>query len=130
MHRCLASPLGRVNLALQDGQTLGNSHFGKFGGRFPRTGPTTSGITSPALLTITVSPGRTSFALTWSSLCNVAVETVTPPTKIGSSLAKGVADPAAPIDISISKSFVVCSSGGSLNAKAQRGAFAVAPRTA
>ena len=34
--------------------------------------PTTSGITSPAFRTTTVSPGRTSFARTWSSLWRVA----------------------------------------------------------
>ena len=98
-------------------------------GRLSRTGPKTSGITSPALLTMTVSPGRTSFSLTWSELCNVAVETVTPPTKTGSSTANGVAEPAAPIETSISKSLVVCSSGGNLNAKAHLGAFAVAPNS-
>ena len=38
----------------------------------PSTGPTTSGMTSPALRTMTVSPGRTSLARTWSSLCSVA----------------------------------------------------------
>ena len=38
----------------------------------PSTGPTTSGITSPALRTMTVSPGRTSLRATWSSLWRVA----------------------------------------------------------
>ena len=41
-------------------------------GRSASTGPTTSGMTSPALRTITVSPGRTSLARTWSWLCSVA----------------------------------------------------------
>ena len=43
------------------------------------TGPTISGMTSPALRTMTMSPGRTSFRRTWSSLCSVATSTVEPP---------------------------------------------------
>ena len=58
-----------------------------------RTGPTTSGMTSPALCTRTMSPGRTSFSRTWSSLCRVASCTVEPPTKTGDSRANGVARP-------------------------------------
>ena len=51
--------------------------------RFASTGPTTSGITSPARRTITVSPSRTSLRRTSSSLCSVAYVTVTPPTEHG-----------------------------------------------
>ena len=63
---------------------------------------TTSGITSPALRTMTVSPGRTSFGRTWSSLCSVASPTVEPPTNTGSSIANGVAFPVRPIDTMMS----------------------------
>ena len=92
-----------------------------------RTAPTTSGMTSPALRTITRSPGRTSFAFTWSSLCSVAIDTVDPATTTGSSTAKGVTRPVRPTDTSMSSSRVVRSSGGSLRAMAHRGARLVKP---
>ena len=60
------------------------------------TDDTTSGITSPARLTITVSPIRISFLLTSSSLCKVALDTITPPTATGSNLATGVKAPVRP----------------------------------
>ena len=71
-------------------------------------------MTSPALRTMTVSPGRTSLARTWSSLCSVATPTVEPPTNTGSSMANGVARPVRPIDTWMSRSTVVRSSGGNL----------------
>ena len=80
----------------------------------PSTGPTTSGITSPALRTMTVSPGRTSLRATWSSLWRVASDTVEPPTNTGSSTANGVALPVRPMDTAMSLSRVVRSSGGNL----------------
>ena len=89
--------------------------------------PTTSGMTSPALRTTTVSPGRTSLSRTWSSLCSVASPTVDPPTNTGSSTAKGVARPVRPIDTMMRSSVVVRSSGGNLKAMAQRGAWEVDP---
>src|SRR3712207_1768466 len=74
-----------TSAVLHDGHVFGNRHgFAPFG-RFVGTGPTTSGMTSPARRTITVSPFRTSLRLTSSSLCSVAVPTVTPPTNTGSS---------------------------------------------
>ena len=79
---------------------------------------------------MTRSPGRTSFAATWSSLCSVATPTVEPPTKTGSSWAKGVARPVRPMETWIAMSLVVRSSGGNLKAMAHRGALDVAPRTA
>ena len=60
------------------------------------TGPTTSGMTSPARRTTTVSPISTPLRLTSSSLCSVAVLTVTPPTCTGSSEANGVTRPVRP----------------------------------
>jgi len=74
-----------------------------------------------------VSPGRTSFTRTWSSLCNVATRIVEPPTNTGSKRANGVALPVRPIDTSMSRNTVVRSSGGYLKAMAQRGAFEVEP---
>ena len=98
----------------QVGQAVGKRQGRLFLGRLASTGPNTSGMTSPALRTKTVSPGRTSLASTWSSLCSVASDTVEPPTKTGSSMAKGVAFPVRPIDTMMSLSTVVRSSGGNL----------------
>jgi len=50
------------------GKVSGSRHGIAVGGRRPRTGPTTSGITSPALRTTMVSPTRTSLRATSSSL--------------------------------------------------------------
>ena len=79
------------------------------------------GITSPARRTITVSPMRTSLRAISSSLCSVALETTTPPTVTGSSLAAGVSAPVRPTWISMPFSSVVASSAGNLWAMAQRG---------
>ena len=60
--RVSASPSGRTSgVRSGHGHTVGNDHGSVPSGRRPRTGPTTSGMTSPALRTMTVSPGRTSF---------------------------------------------------------------------
>ena len=108
------SPSRRTSGPTARAALLGNFHaFSPFG-RSDSTGPTTSGMTSPALRTITVSPGRTSLARTWSSLCSVARPTVEPPTNTGSSMANGVAFPVRPIDTMMSFSSVVRSSGGNL----------------
>ena len=96
------------------GHVVGNVQGREPFRRVASTGPTTSGITSPALRTITVSPGRTSLARTWSSLCSVATPTVDPPTNTGSSMANGVARPVRPMDTWMSRSSVVRSSGGNL----------------
>ena len=95
--------------------------------RFASTGPTTSGITSPALRTMTVSPTRTSLRATSSGLWSVAIPTVEPPTNTGSSTANGVARPVRPMLTMMFLSTVVFSSGGNLNAIAQRGARLVVP---
>ncbi len=95
--------------------------------RLESTGPTTSGITSPARRTITASFSRTSLRRTSSSLCSVAVVIVTPATCTGSSRAKGVTMPVRPVWTSIFRSSVVRSSGGNLYAIAHLGAWLVAP---
>ena len=51
--------------------------------RSESTGPSTSGITSPAFRTMTVSPTRTSLRCTSSRLCSVARATVEPATTTG-----------------------------------------------
>ena len=53
-------------------------------------------MTSPARCTTTVSPTRTSLRSISSSLCRVALETTTPPTVTGLSLAIGVSAPVRP----------------------------------
>ena len=81
--------LGQIVNTESSGLTVGVSHFGhRFGGlglralRFLRGsfGETTWGITSPARMTTTSSPSRTSLRARSSSLWRVAVVTVTPPT--------------------------------------------------
>ncbi len=67
-----ASPSARTRGCPHAGQSFGNFHRRRPLRRFATTGPTTSGITSPALRTITVSPMRTSLRATSSSLCSVA----------------------------------------------------------
>ena len=78
-------------------------------------------MTSPARCTTTVSPTRTSLRAISSSLCSVALETTTPPTVTGSSLATGVSAPVRPTWISIFSTIVVACSAGNLCATAQRG---------
>ena len=60
-------------------------------------------------------------ALISSSLCSVALETTTPPTVTGFSLATGVSAPVRPTLISIASTIVVACSAGNLCATAQRG---------
>ena len=97
-------------------------------GRRSATTPTTSGITSPARRTITVSPMRTSLRRGSSSLCSVALLTVVPPTNTGSSLATGVSLPVRPTWISMPSTRVICSCAGYLCATAQRGSRVTKPR--
>ena len=106
---------------------VGNFHGFEFFGRNDNTGPTTSGITSPAFRTTTVSPGRTSLSCTCSRLCNVAIPTVLPESTTGSSTANGVARPVRPIETEMSFKIVLRSSGANLTAIAQRGAREVKP---
>ena len=96
-------------------------------GRLLSTGPTTRGMTSPAFSTMTVSPARMSLRAMSSALWSVAIETVVPPTKIGSSTANGVTAPVRPTLTAISFSSVVFCSAGNLNATAQRGNLLVVP---
>ena len=82
--------------------------------RSSATGPTTSGMTSPALRKITVSPISTPLRLTSSSLCKVARSTVEPLTFTGVITANGVTRPVRPTPTWMSSSLVLTSSGGYL----------------
>jgi hypothetical protein len=66
--RVSASPSKRTNGWSHTGQRAGNFHLRAPFLRLARTGPTTSGMTSPALRTMTVSPTRTSLRATSSWL--------------------------------------------------------------
>ena len=61
---CWASPSTRTSGLPQTGQSAGKRHGLAPFGLSSSTGPTISGMTSPALWTITVSPRRTSLAAT------------------------------------------------------------------
>src|SRR4030095_13701633 len=96
-------------------------------GRFSVTTRTTSGMTSPARRTITVSPICTSLRRTSSSLCSVALVTVTPPTNTGFKRATGVIAPVRPTCTSMPTTSVAISSAGNLCATAQRGSRLTKP---
>ena len=74
-----------------------------------------------------MSPGRTSLRLTSWALCSVAISTVEPATWVGSITPNGVTRPVRPVLTSIARSLALTSSGGYLNAIAQRGARLVEP---
>ena len=110
-----------------EGHSVGISHSASPSGRSASTGPRISGITSPALRRITVSPGRTSLRLTSWALCSVAFSTVEPATLVGSITPYGVTRPVRPTLTLMSRSLALTSSGGYLKAIAQRGARLVEP---
>ena len=109
------------------GQVVGMTNARSVPSRRSTTGPTTSGMTSPALRSTTVSPIRTPLRRTSSALCSVAMPTVDPDTTTGSITANGVTRPVRPTLTWMSSSLVLTSSGGYLNAIAQRGARLVEP---
>ena len=98
-HRATASSPSRAIGPSHAGQAVGNAHSVSCPSRREpsRSTPRIAGITPPARCTRTQSPIRRSSARTWSSLCNVALETVTPPSLTGSRTAKGVTAPVLPI---------------------------------
>jgi len=120
--RLTASVDSRTARAPQTGQWLGILKSRALDGRRPKTGPSTSGITSPARRTQTVSPIIKFLRAISSSLCNVALVTVTPPTKTGAKRATGVKAPVRPTCTSMSNNVVLASSAGNLWARAKRGA--------
>ena len=129
--------LGQIVHTESSGLIVGVPHIGHFlGGRALRSrlpsrrwisGAITCGITSPARVTTTSSRSRTSFFARSSSLWRVAVETVTPPTWTGSSIANGSRRPVRPTFQTIRLSVVVAVIGGNFQATAHRGSRPVTP---
>ena len=74
-----------------------------------------------------MSPISTPLRFTSLALCSVAMPTVEPETSTGSITPYGVTRPVRPTLTRMSRSFVVTSSGGYLNAIAHRGARDVEP---
>ncbi len=68
----------------QDGHSVGMTNSRSVPSRSATTGPTISGITSPALRSTTMSPISTPLRLTSCWLCSVAISTVDPATRMGS----------------------------------------------
>ena len=85
------------------GHSVGHpTHSASPSGRSASTGPTISGITSPALRSIDgVARGRTSLRPTSWALCRVAFSTVEPATLVGSMTPYGVTRPVRPTLTSI-----------------------------
>ncbi len=109
------------------GQWVGMTNSRSDPSRSAVTGPTISGMTSPALRSTTVSPMSTPFFTTMAALCSVARSTVEPATTTGSITPNGVTRPVRPTPTWMSSSLVLTSSGGYLYAMAQRGAREVEP---
>ena len=110
-----ASPsLAGASVVPHSGHVVGISNSRSEPSRRSTTGPSTSGITSPALRITTVSPISTPLRLTSDALCSVAWLTVEPATLTGSMNANGVTRPVRPTLTLMSSSLVVASSGGYL----------------
>ncbi len=122
LQRDTASPGPRTASEPHAGQAVGITNSRSAPVRSSTSARTTSGITSPARCTITRSPIRTSLRRISSSLCSVARDTVTPPTYTGSRSADGVSAPVRPTVMMMSRTVVVCCSGGNFIAIAHRGA--------
>ena len=114
-------------LAPQDGHVVGIVTLDELDSLFDMTTLIIWGITSPALLMITVSPTLGSNRLTSSMLCKVQLLTITPPTFTGLSLATGVNIPVLPTWKSIDSIEVVASSAGNLCAIAHLGDLDTSP---
>ena len=113
----LSPSLAGASLAPQEGQRSGMTNSRSRSSRPLRrssTGPTSSGITSPALRTTTVSPMSTPLRLTSKGLCRVVRATVEPATCTGFRMATGVTRPVRPTCTVMSSSSVLTSSGGYL----------------
>ena len=71
--RSLSPSFSCTSVVPHDGHLVGIFHARRPWGRSGSTGPRISGITSPALRRMTVSPGRTSLRSTSWALCSVAL---------------------------------------------------------
>ena len=110
-----ASPsLAGASNVPHSGQCVGMTNSRSEPSRKSTTGPSTSGMTSPALRITTVSPISTPLRLTSEALCRVAWLTVEPATFTGSIHANGVTRPVRPTLTWMSRSLVLTSSGGYL----------------
>jgi hypothetical protein len=79
-----ASPsFSYASVVPQDGHSVGITNSRSLPVRASTTGPSTSGITSPALRITTRSPMSTPLRLTSLALCRVAISTVEPATFTG-----------------------------------------------
>ena len=126
--RMSASPSRSGRSAVpQAGHSVGITNACSDPSRRSTTGPTISGITSPALRSTTVSPISTPLRSTSDALCSVAISTVDPETLTGFITPYGVTRPVRPTLTRMSSSLVLTSWGGYLYAIAQRGAFDVDP---
>ena len=127
--RMMASSSILISGELHSGHSVGILNFLIVLGLLSTSTLTISGITSPALRTLTVSPIWTSLRIISSSLWRVAFVTVTPPTKTGFNRATGVIAPVRPTWTLISKTSVNASSAGNLCAIAHRGARDTKPNS-
>ena len=83
--RMSASPsLAGASVVPHSGHSVGMTNSRSEPSRTSTTGPSTSGMTSPALRITTVSPISTPLRLTSDALCSVARPTVEPATLTGS----------------------------------------------
>ncbi len=98
----------------QAGQRVGMTNSRWLPSRASTTGPTISGMTSPALRSTTMSPINTPLRRTSLALCRVAMPTVDPETSTGSITPKGVTRPVRPTLTRMSRSRVFTSCGGYL----------------
>ena len=114
LQRATTSPSGLTMGEPQSGQAIGICTRYASGGRFDSTTLVTCGITSPARRISTVSLTQRPRRAISSMLCNVALDTVTPPTNTGRSLATGVTAPVRPTWKSTSSTTVLASSDGYL----------------
>ncbi len=95
-HRTATSPSTRLTGALQTGQSRGMRKGRSEPSRSATSTVAIAGMTSPAFSTSTQSPIRRSLRAISSSLCSVALATVLPATRTGSSSATGVRTPLRP----------------------------------
>jgi NAD-dependent DNA ligase adenylation domain len=114
-HLMSASPsFSYASSVPQAGHSVGITKARSVPSRTSTTGPTTSGITSPALRSTTRSPIRTPLRTTSLALCRVAMATVEPDTTTGCITANGVTRPVRPTLTLMSSRRVFTSSGGYL----------------
>ena len=128
-HRVNTESSGLTVGVWQIGHSLGGCGGG---GRSSRSatcgaGDRTCGITSPARRTITSSPSLMSLRARSSSLWSVAIFTVTPPTRTGSSNAAGCRSPNLPGAHTIAFRRVTAVVGGNFHAIAHRGSRPTEP---